>query len=790
MRSSSRILLVLLAALTSFAYPSTPASARPVNSFVDDDNSRFEPFIETAKESGLVAGCNPPANDRVCPHQLITRGNMAIMVARALGVSAKGKDHFTDDNGHPAESSINGITESGVLMGCEKGQVCPNRLITRGEMAAMIARAFPTKAKPNPGKYSDIADSAFKEPLSLLAAQGGLMACDQPTNQRLCPDSAVQKDEAVYAVVSVMGLDAVNTTPRDNGLAPIGFGDGFDELSLWDGRAPSSRNRVRLTDGGYQDTALRVSIPKGSHYGADFALHLEDAVDDVPEQLFFRYYVNFDEDWIATSHGKLPGFSGVYGSSGKGGSRSRPSEPGWSARMMFSPNHGSDSRIDLGYYVYHLGQETKYGDGLDWNQAGELWPGEWYCLEGEVDLNTLGLADGALRAWVDETPAFDLSGLEFRRPNEPQIKIESFWVNVYYGGKSVAPQDLGLTIDEVIVDTKRIGCGEGPGTKSPTDGDFNGDGYSDRTWWGECPGGTCFWTENQTWSGTASRRQNGNGAWFTLDTHRVGLATGDVDGDGRTDIVYHGRCENSMRCWRVHDARDGMTEGANWGDDARFSPRTTTLVLGDWNGDGTDDLVYSGLCGEKNQSCWRVHRSSGKEFVSPEGWGTPPAGVLNPQAADIDGDRIDDLVYQAPCDESMCWFAQISTKDGFKGAVALGPTLESADNTYEWIDFDGEDGADLVSWANGKGGSWIEVRYSRGLRLTDPVNLASLGRRINDVAMRRLPAQSTVQAVVQLACGEGKTCIRRFMSPTMERFVDSDRFRDERWDRPGAPRIT
>jgi hypothetical protein len=715
---------------------------------------------------------------------------MAIMLARALGATSNSGDHFSDDNGHPAESSINGLTEAGVLMGCERGRVCPNRLITRGEMAAMIARAFPTKGNPNPEKYSDVADSVFKQPLSLLAAQGGLMACDQPTNRRLCPDAPVQKDEAIFAVVSVMGLEAVTTAPRDGDLAPIGFGDNFDELSLWDGRTPSSRNRVRLTDGGYQDTALKVSIPTGSHYGADFALHLDDAVDDVPEQLFFRYYVKFERDWIATSHGKLPGFSGVYGRSGKGGSQSRPSEPGWSARMMFSPNHGADSRIDLGYYVYHLGQETRYGDGLDWNEAGELWPGEWYCLEGEVDLNTLGLADGALRAWVDETPAFDLSGLEFRRPNEPQIKIESFWVNVYYGGKSVAPQDLGLTIDEVIVDTKRIGCGEGPGTKSPTDGDINGDGYQDQTWWGDCPGGTCFWIENQTWSGTTSNRKNGSGAWFNLDTHRVGLATGDVDGDGRTDIIYHGRCENSTRCWRVHNARGGMTEGANWGDDAGFSSRTRNLVVGDWNGDGRDDLTYLGLCGEKNRPCWRVHLSSGKVFEKPTGWGAPPDGVIDPQAIDVTGDDIDDLVYQAPCDESVCWFSQVSTQDSFKGPVALGPTWESADNTYQWIDFDGDGDADIVSWANATDNSWIEVRYSRGLTLTDPVHLASLDHRINEVALRRLAEQSTVQAVVQLACAEGKICIRRFMSPTLERFVDSDRFRDERWDRPGAPQIT
>jgi hypothetical protein len=765
-----------------------PASAKAVNSFVDDDNSRFEPYIETAKDKGLIAGCNPPSNDRVCPHQPVTRGSMAIMLARALGISSQSKDHFEDDNGHLAEASLNGLTEAGVLTGCEKGHVCPDRLLTRGEMAAMVIRAFPTRGSADPDKYQDLDDSSFREPLAQLAGHGGVLACDQPNNRRLCPDQAVRKDEAIFAVVSVMGLNPISTAPRDTDLAPIGFGDSFDELSLWDGRSPSSRNRVRLTNGGYQDTALQVSIPKGSHYGADFALHLDDAVDDVPEQLFFRYYLKFDRDWIATSHGKLPGFSGVYGSSGKGGSQSRPSEPGWSARMMFSPNHGSDSRVELGYYVYHLGQETKYGDGLDWNETGKLTPGEWYCLEGEVELNTLGVADGALRAWVDETPAFEVPGLEFRRPNEPEIKIESFWVNVYYGGKSVAPQNLGLTIDEVIVDTKRIGCGEGPGANSPTEGDFNGDGYKDQTWWGECPEGTCFWTENRTWSGKKTSRQNGDGAWFNLDTHRVGLATGDVNGNGRTDIVYHGRCEGSARCWRVHQARGGLDDGVNWGEGARFSAKTDTLVLADWNGDGLDDIAYQGLCGDKARSCWRVHTSTGKAFGEPSGWGAPPTGVTSPQAADVSGDGIEDLVYQAPCDESLCWFAQVSNRESFKKPMALGPVLEHTDNTLEWIDFDGDGAADVVSWANSSNGSWIEVRYTRDLALGDPVQLASLDRPIHDLALR-VAKRSTVQAVVQLACDDGKTCIRRLMSPTPGRLVDSGRFRDERWAGPGGPEI-
>lgn len=788
MRSTSPLFVVLLAVLATVAWPA-PLDAAP-NSFIDDDNSRFESHIEAARAEGLIYGCNPPNNNRVCPHNVVTRGEMAIMLARAIDAPAASKNHFGDDNGHLAEGAINSLAESGISSGCYEQHFCPDRPISRGEMASLLTRAFRWDSAGGGGQYVDLAGSPHGGALVQLARRGGLLACDAPVNQQLCPRATVRRDEAAFALVTALGLRPGADQVRRSDLEPLGFGDGFYGLSLWDGRTPSSRNRVSITEHGYHETALRVRIPEGSHFGADFKLHLDDAADQVPDQLFFRYYIKLDSDWRTTNSGKLPGFSGVYGSSGKGGYQSRPSDPGWSARLMFTPNSDEDPRVDLGYYVYHLGQEKRYGDGFGWNEAGKLHPGEWYCLEGGIEMNTPGLADGALRAWVDGTPAFDLSGLEFRRPSEPEIKIESFWFNVYYGGKPVAPQDLGLTIDDVMVDTERVGCGAGEGTSISTGGDFNGDGFRDRVRWDSCPTGTCYWQERNDWSGSKVSRHTGDGAWFTLDSHRLGMATGDLDGDGKSDIVYHGRCDNSTRCWRVHTASGGMSSGENWGNGARFTAATDSLILGDFSGDGLDDLTYRGSCTEDDRQCWRVHPSSGKGFKNPRSWGQPPADVTMATAVDMTGDGRDDLVYQAPCDESQCWWAQVSADGAFKKPRALGPALEFDNTNLEWIDFDGDGTADLVSWANSTDQSWIEVRFVRDGALSQPVPLAKVKRQIQDVALRRVEQSAAVQAVVELACGEGETCIRHFMSATPQRLVDSEDFRDARWDRPGAPEIT
>jgi hypothetical protein len=52
--------------------------------FFDDDNSVFEGSIEQLAASGITVGCNPPDNDRFCPDDSVTRGQMAAFLKRAL----------------------------------------------------------------------------------------------------------------------------------------------------------------------------------------------------------------------------------------------------------------------------------------------------------------------------------------------------------------------------------------------------------------------------------------------------------------------------------------------------------------------------------------------------------------------------------------------------------------------------------------------------------------------------------------------------------------------------------
>ncbi len=762
MLSTRQVARLVLAAALLFGMVPSAMAAPGSGSFVDDDRSRYEPYIEAARAAGIVSGCNPPADDRFCPHNVVRRGELAVMLSGALGLPLARSDYFDDDNGHFAETAINALAEAGAIIGCGERSYCPDEKISRGELASMVAAGSGWALPANTYPYTDPDESSQSLALKALARRGAIEPCNPPTDTRLCPGGSITRDEAVFVVTSATGIAPLPTPSRDEGESTLGFEEAFESLSLWDGSRPGSRNRVGLTETGFKGSGLRVTIPKGSHFGADFKLDLSSVAGEEPEQLFFRYLLRLDPDWAPRIGGKLPGFSGVYGHTGKGGYRSTELAPGWSARMEFFGSSADDPRARLGYYVYHLGQEGRYGDGMSWNEAGMLVPGEWYCVEGEVALNRPGISDGALRAWVDGTPVFDASGIQFRRPNEPNIKIESFWFNVYYGGKPRAERDFGMTVDEVIVDTTRVGCGSGDGLARTVSGDFTGDGFDDSLRWGSCPGGTCFEVRPTTADGPGVLRRLGDGAWFSLDTSRVGMTAADVNGDGRDDIVYPGRCDDSTRCWRVH-LSEGSALGTpqNWGGDLRIAPEARSIIAGDWNGDGFDDLVYQGLCGAESVSCWRAHLSRNGRLEAAS-WGSFPdiAAGAEVSTADLDGDGREDLLYAAPCQAGTCWFGQISGDTGFERPTILGMARTEEIDLKEMFDFDGDGDDDLVTIAPSGGGFEVAARQVGMDGLGDVTTLDTLSTPVSALALRRTGSGRPIEALLTTTC-EDSPCVER-----------------------------
>jgi hypothetical protein len=106
--------------------------------FTDISDSQFVNSIIWAWENGITAGCSPTL---FCPDGLVTRGQMATFLSRALDLPASSTDFFTDDETNKHEANINRIAEAGITHGCGGTRFCPNGAVTRGQMVALLHRA-------------------------------------------------------------------------------------------------------------------------------------------------------------------------------------------------------------------------------------------------------------------------------------------------------------------------------------------------------------------------------------------------------------------------------------------------------------------------------------------------------------------------------------------------------------------------------------------------------------------------------------------------------------------------
>jgi Tol biopolymer transport system component len=113
--------------------------------FVDDDGSVFEADIDAIASSGITRGCNPPANDRFCPEETVTRGQMAAFLNRALGLAAVPDQGLVDVEGSVFAADIDALYAAGITRGCNppvNDRFCPEETVTRGQMAAFLNRAL------------------------------------------------------------------------------------------------------------------------------------------------------------------------------------------------------------------------------------------------------------------------------------------------------------------------------------------------------------------------------------------------------------------------------------------------------------------------------------------------------------------------------------------------------------------------------------------------------------------------------------------------------------------------
>ena len=197
MRSRFALLAISLTLLVS-AVPLSAAPLEPGGSFRDDDGNVHEGSIEAIAAAGITRGCNPPVNDRFCPAATVTRGQMAAFLVRALGLGPVAEDYFNDDGDSVFEDDINRLAGSGVTRGCNppaNDRFCPDRSVTREQMAAFLARAYGYNDDGGADRFEDDDDSIFETDIERLATAGVTLGCNPPQNTRFCPGQPVRRDQ-------------------------------------------------------------------------------------------------------------------------------------------------------------------------------------------------------------------------------------------------------------------------------------------------------------------------------------------------------------------------------------------------------------------------------------------------------------------------------------------------------------------------------------------------------------------------------------------------------------------
>jgi hypothetical protein len=178
--------------------------------FVDDDKSTFESDIEWLAETGITKGCNPPMNDRYCPDDFVTRGQMAAFLHRALNdvLTATQVVKFTDDDGNTFEADIEWLGATGVTKGCNpptNSRYCPNDFVTRGQMAAFLVRALGYTDDGGGDLFIDDNGDTFEHDIDRLGTAGVTRGCNPPVNDRYCPNDFVTRGQMAAFLHRALG---------------------------------------------------------------------------------------------------------------------------------------------------------------------------------------------------------------------------------------------------------------------------------------------------------------------------------------------------------------------------------------------------------------------------------------------------------------------------------------------------------------------------------------------------------------------------------------------------------
>lgn len=153
-------------------------------------------YIESAAKKGIISGF-PDGTFR--PGQTVTRGQLAIILAKAFGLTETADVDFTDvSKTAAAYPYIQQIVAADITYGYEDGTFKPNNAVIRGQFAALLSRAL----------FSRPADSLAVEFLNVGHGDAALVTF--PNGEVMLIDAGPD-DESIAAELDFMGIEDIHT---------------------------------------------------------------------------------------------------------------------------------------------------------------------------------------------------------------------------------------------------------------------------------------------------------------------------------------------------------------------------------------------------------------------------------------------------------------------------------------------------------------------------------------------------------------------------------------------------
>jgi hypothetical protein len=172
-----------------------------------------------------------------------------------------------------------------------------------------------------------------------------------------------------------------------------------------------------------------------------------------------------------------------------------------------------------------------------------------------------------------------------------------------------------------------------------------------------------------------------------VDREVASLAVGDLNGDGRKDLVY----------FSVPDQLNVVYQSArgDWTDRKRIrladvQPEQWNLTAGDLNHDGKDDIVVLG-----KHDTYIIHQQGAGELSVPVRLLNTSEKLALAQIADVDRDRLNDLCYITREDGDRPLCVRLQRPDG-----KLGPELRCELPRFRGVtfaDLDGKPGLEILA---------------------------------------------------------------------------------------------